>query len=69
MSKVAASREFLLSPSIQMDRVLIILSGSDSSVVKSNVNRAYKNLHSDLNEAIEEGAVAGLIAMSLEVWK
>jgi hypothetical protein len=50
-----------------MDRILVQLSGAESAKIKANVNRAYKNLHSDVNEAIEEGAVATLIAMSLEV--
>jgi hypothetical protein len=67
MSKVASCRDYLLSSHLQMDRILIQLSGSDSAKIKANVNRAYKNLHSDVNEAIEEGAVATLIAMSLEV--
>ncbi len=67
MSKVAASRDFLTSPPIQIDRLLIQLSGIDNAKIKANINRAYKNLNSDLNEAIEEGAVANLIAMSLEV--
>lgn len=67
MSKVSASRDFLTSPPIQIDRLLIQLSGVDSAKIKANINRAYKNLNSDLNEAIEEGAVANLIAMSLEV--
>jgi hypothetical protein len=66
ISKVASAREFLTAPSVQLDRVLIQLSGSESPKIKANVNRAYKNLNADLNEAIEEGAVANLIAMSLE---
>ncbi len=66
ISKVATAREFLTGPSVQLDRVLIQLSGSESAKIKANVNRAYKNLNADLNEAIEEGAVANLIAMSLE---
>jgi hypothetical protein len=67
MSKVASCREFMLATHLQMDRILVQLSGAESAKIKANVNRAYKNLHSDINEAIEEGAVATLIAMSLEV--
>lgn len=67
MSKVSSSREYLLSPSVGMDRVLVPFTNHDNAKIKANVNRVYKNLNSDINEAIEEGAVATLIAMSLEV--
>ena len=43
------------------------LSLIENPKIKANCGRAYKNFNSDLNEAIEEGAVASLIAMSLEV--
>jgi hypothetical protein len=66
MSKVASSREYLLTPPISMDRVFAGLSNHDNAKIKANVSRVYKNLNSDVNEAIEEGAVATLIAMSLE---
>ena len=50
-----------------VDRLLLKLSQGDSAKVKSNCSRALKNLSSDASETIEEGAVAALIAMSLEV--
>lgn len=52
---------------IQIDRIINKLSLIDNPRIKANCGRAYKNFNSDLNEAIEEGAVASLIAMSLEV--
>lgn len=52
---------------IQIDRIINKLSLIDNPKIKANCGRAYKNFNSDLNEAIEEGAVASLIAMSLEV--
>lgn len=67
MSKVASSREYLLFPPVNIDRHLIPIMSHENAKIKANVNRVYKNLNSDLNEAIEEGAVATLIAMSLEV--
>jgi hypothetical protein len=71
LSKIGAIRDALLSPPLNVDKTLLKLqSSTDPSVsakIKANVNRAQKNLNSDLNEAIEEGAVSTLIAMSLEV--
>lgn len=69
MSKVSTSREYLLAPPVSMDRAMISLTNHENAKIKANVNRVYKNLNSDINEAIEEGAVATLIAMSLEVRK
>jgi len=50
-----------------VDRLLLKLSQGESPKVKNNCSRALKNLSSDASETIEEGAVAALIAMSLEV--
>ena len=51
-----------------MDAQLIYLSQkSDSSKIRHNCARVLKNLTADSTEAIEEGAVAALIAISLEV--
>lgn len=66
-SKINSCREFLMAAPIQIDRIINKLSLTDSPKIKANCGRAYKNFNSDLNEAIEEGAVASLIAMSLEV--
>jgi hypothetical protein len=65
-SKMNACREFLMAPPILIDRAINKLSMVDNPKIKANCGRAYKNFNSDLNEAIEEGAVASLIAMSLE---
>lgn len=65
-SKINSCREFLMAPPFQIDRVINKLSLLESPRIKANCARAYKNFNSDLNEAIEEGAVASLIAMSLE---
>jgi BioD-like phosphotransacetylase family protein len=66
-SKINSCREFLMAPPFQIDRVINKLSMLENPKIKANCGRAYKNLNSDVNEAIEEGAVASLIAMSLEV--
>jgi hypothetical protein len=66
-SKINSCREFLMAPPFQIDRVINKLSMMDNPKIKANCGRAYKNFNSDVNEAIEEGAVASLIAMSLEV--
>ncbi len=58
-------REFLLA--LGIDRILIKHSTSENPKIRANSARALKNLNSDVNEAIEEGAVSTLIAMSLEV--
>jgi hypothetical protein len=65
LSRIPACREQLMSASV--DRLLLKLSQGDSAKVKTNCSRALKNLSSDASETIEEGAVAALIAMSLEV--
>jgi len=65
-SKINSCREFLMAAPFQIDRVINKLSLLESPRIKANCGRAYKNFNSDLNEAIEEGAVASLIAMSLE---
>lgn len=68
MSKVAACREFMMAAPLHIDRILMqILNTSENPRIKANSNRAYKTLNADVNEAIEEGAVATLIAMSIEV--
>lgn len=68
MSKLPKCREFLTSSPISMDAHLIALSQkTESSKVRHNCARVLKNLTADSSEAIEEGAVAALIAISLEV--
>ncbi len=67
IAKVASTGEFLQNDPVQIDRVLTRISLTDNQRIRANCNRAFKNLNSDLNEAIEEGAVSNLIAISLEV--
>jgi hypothetical protein len=69
MTKIPACREFLAAADKGMnaDVHLMRLSQLDNPRLKSNCARTLKNLASDASEAIEEGAVAALIAMSLEV--
>eukprot|EP00602_Paraphysomonas_sp_CaronLab_P010685 CAMPEP_0185036964 /NCGR_PEP_ID=MMETSP1103-20130426/30746_1 /TAXON_ID=36769 /ORGANISM="Paraphysomonas bandaiensis, Strain Caron Lab Isolate" /LENGTH=1556 /DNA_ID=CAMNT_0027574739 /DNA_START=14 /DNA_END=4684 /DNA_ORIENTATION=- len=64
LSKMPSSRQFLLEAGA--DRILLKLSQSDNVKLKANCSRSLKNLSSDASETIEEGAVAALIAMSLE---
>mmetsp|Transcript_140 Transcript_140/g.244 ORF Transcript_140/g.244 Transcript_140/m.244 type:complete len:1557 (-) Transcript_140:144-4814(-) len=64
LSKMPSSRQFLLEAGA--DRILLKLSQSDNPKLKANCSRSLKNLSSDASETIEEGAVAALIAMSLE---
>lgn len=68
MSKMPSCREWLSSAPISADIHLLRLSQSDisSNKIKANIARALKNLTSEAAEALEEGAVAALIAMSLE---
>jgi len=66
LSRVSSCRGFLLSPHIAMDKLLNKYGSHESVRIKSNVTRCLKNLNSNPNEAIEEGVVANLIAMSLE---
>jgi hypothetical protein len=69
MTKMPICREFLTSAEkgLTADMHLMRLSQLDNPRLKSNCARTLKNLASDASEAIEEGAVAALIAMSLEV--
>jgi len=64
LSKIPASRQQLLD--VDADRILFKLSQSEDAKLKANCSRSLKNLSSDASETIEEGAVAALIAMSLE---
>ena len=67
MSRMASCRQ-LLSEGVNADLTLLRLSSQgDSDRIKGNCARVLKNLTSDVNEAIGEGDVAALIAMSLEV--
>ena len=67
LAKVPMCREFLAAPPLNIDMHLMRISQLDNAKLKANCARTLKNLASDANEAIEEGAVAALIAMSLEV--
>jgi hypothetical protein len=67
LAKVPACREFMSSPPLNVDMHLMRISQLDNAKLKANCARTLKNMASDANEAIEEGAVAALIAMSLEV--
>lgn len=60
-----SSRQGLLDAGA--DRILLKLSQTENQKLKANCSRSLKNLSSDATETIEEGAVAALIAMSLEV--
>lgn len=62
-----ACRELLSHATVEADSVLLKLSTTENASLKANCARALKNLSSDSNGTIEEGAVAALIAMSLEV--
>lgn len=64
LSKIPSSRQQLLD--VDADRILLKLSQSENAKLKANCSRSLKNLSSDAAETIEEGAVAALIAMSLE---
>mmetsp|Transcript_1033 Transcript_1033/g.1708 ORF Transcript_1033/g.1708 Transcript_1033/m.1708 type:complete len:1654 (-) Transcript_1033:97-5058(-) len=65
-SKISACRDFLMDTPICIDKMINKLSLIENPKIRANCSRAYKNLNSEVNEAIEEGAVASLIAMSLE---
>jgi hypothetical protein len=67
MSKMTNCRDMLSSSPVHADMVLLRLSQGENPRIKSNCARTLKNLNSDANEAIEEGTVSALIAMSLEV--
>jgi hypothetical protein len=60
-----SSRQGLLDAGA--DRILLKISQTENPKLKANCSRSLKNLSSDATETIEEGAVAALIAMSLEV--
>jgi len=64
MSKLSSTKDFLLTA--QLDKVLTSLFAHENKRIRDNVNKAYKNINSDLNEAIEEGAVAMLISQSFD---
>eukprot|EP00595_Chromulina_sp_UTEXLB2642_P000139 CAMPEP_0196762354 /NCGR_PEP_ID=MMETSP1095-20130614/1763_1 /TAXON_ID=96789 ORGANISM="Chromulina nebulosa, Strain UTEXLB2642" /NCGR_SAMPLE_ID=MMETSP1095 /ASSEMBLY_ACC=CAM_ASM_000446 /LENGTH=302 /DNA_ID=CAMNT_0042113025 /DNA_START=545 /DNA_END=1453 /DNA_ORIENTATION=- len=66
MSRMPKCREFLSVPPLNIDATLIALSHTETNNIKRNIARVLKNLSADSNEAIEEGAVAALIAISLE---
>ena len=65
LSKLASSRVYLEDP-VGLNQYASDLSRTENQKLKANVTRLIKNLQSDANEAIEEGAVAALIAVSLE---
>ena len=56
----------LSRPPVSLDIHLLRVSAMEEPRLKANCARALKNMTSDSTEAIEEGAVAALIAMSLE---
>lgn len=67
LSKVPRCRELMTSSSISLDTYLIAISNkSESSKLRHNCARVLKNFALDSSEAIEEGAVAALIALSLD---
>ena len=66
MSKYPDSRAYLSDSPINADQFLLQVNVDDDAKLKANIARAMKNLQSDANEAIEEGVVASLIAISLE---
>lgn len=59
-----SSRQGLLDAGA--DRILLKISQTENTKLKANCSKCLKNLSSDASETIEEGAVAALIAMSLE---
>jgi len=65
LSKLPESRAYLEEP-VGLNQFALDLSRTENPKLKANVTRLLKNLQSDANEAIEEGAVAALIAISLE---
>jgi len=65
LSKLPDSRAYLEEP-VGLNQFALDMSKTDNPKLKANVTRLLKNLQSDANEAIEEGAVAALIAISLE---
>ena len=69
MSKVSQLQEMLVAGVVNIDAVLMKLNNTGSARVKAKCNRILKNITSESSEAIEEGAVATLIASSLEPGK
>ena len=67
ISKLPKCRDLLTTAPISVESHIIALSNSESSKIKHNCARVLKNLTADSAEAIEEGTVATLIALSLEV--
>lgn len=65
-AKYPAGRVLLLTPSLAIDRTLTALNNHTNLKIKANIARTFKSINTDPNEAIEEGTVASLIAMSLE---
>jgi hypothetical protein len=64
LTKMPAARNILQDAKV--DKLLQKLLSSQNSKTKMLSGNALKNLSSDVNETIEEGAVAALIAQSLE---
>jgi hypothetical protein len=67
LSKIPKCRELMTSSAIPLDTYLIAISNkSENTKLRHNCARVLKNFASDSSEAIEEGAVAALIALSLD---
>jgi hypothetical protein len=68
LSKIVSCRDWLATDPLNTDAHMLKLNSNNSfsSKVKGNVARVVKNLQSDVAEALEEGTVSSLIAMSLE---
>lgn len=69
MSKLSHLQEMLVGGEVNIDHLLLRLNNTGSARVKAKCNRILKNITSESTEAIEEGAVATLIASSLEPGK
>lgn len=67
MSKISSCRGMLDNEPFNFDKLLTKYCNDEDFSIKSNVGRIQKNLSSDVAEAIEEGTVASLIQLSLEV--
>jgi len=65
-SKYPAGRVLLLTPAFSVEKILTGLNNHTNLKIKANIARTFKSINTDPNEAIEEGTVASLIAMSLE---
>lgn len=65
LTKLPPCRAMLTNANV--DKILLKLSQGNNPKLKNNCTNALKNLSSDAAEAIEEGTVAALIAISLEV--